>query len=186
MSLKISTRNAMAGALAAVLALAVVAPLAAQELKIAVIDTEQILLNSTTGKKALEQLKALRTEKEDQGKKMQDELQALRERLNEGRLSLAEDRIRAMEKEVEDKAIALRRFQDDANRDLQKKRDEVLAQVDGKVMPIINQYGKEQGFDLIFRKFESGLIYADEGSDITPEVIRRLDASETSGSGSGN
>lgn len=183
MSLKMSTRNALAGALAAVLALAVVAPLAAQEMKIAVIDTEQILLNSTTGKKALEQLKALRTQKEEEGKKLQDELEALRDRLNEGRLSLAEDRIRTMEKELEDKSIALRRFQDDANRDLNKRRDEVLAQVDSKVMPIINAYGKEQGFDLIFRKFESGLIYADEGSDITPEVIRRLDAGESSGSG---
>lgn len=189
MSLRIPTRIL----LAAVLALAVCAPLAAQaqtetqQLKIAVIDTEQILLNSQAGKAALDRLKSLRAQKEEEGKQMQSELEALRDRLNEGRLSLAEDRIREMEKELEDKAIALRRFQDDANRELNKSRDELLAQVDQKVMPIINQYGQEQGYDLIFRKFESGLIFADEKADITAEVIKRLDAAhEGGGSGSGN
>ena len=34
-------------------------------------------------------------------------------------------------------------------------------------MPVINQVGKELGYTLIFRKFESGLIYADEAIDIT-------------------
>ncbi len=32
------------------------------------------------------------------------------------------------------------------------------------------------GYTLIFRKFESGLIYADEAVDITKLVITRLDA----------
>ena len=70
----------------------------------------------------------------------------------------------------------MRRFQDDANRELTKRRDEVLAAVDQKVMPIINQYGQANGYDLIFRKFESGLIYAADAVDITDEVIAALDA----------
>jgi outer membrane protein len=187
MPLKISLRGAVAGALALVFALALTAPLAAQEMKIAILDTEQILLQSETGKKALERLKTLRTEKEEEGKRLQSELEALQQRLSEGRLSLAEDRIRELEKELEDKAIAMRRFQDDANRELNKRRDDILAEVDGKVMPIINQFGQEQGFDLIFRKFESGLIYADAGIDITAEVIERLDAGQAGdGAASGN
>ncbi len=35
--------------------------------------------------------------------------------------------------------------------------------IDERVMPVINQVGKELGYTLIFRKFESGLIYADDG-----------------------
>jgi hypothetical protein len=42
-------------------------------------------------------------------------------------------------------------------------------------MPVINQVGKELGYTLIFRKFESGLIYADEAVDITASIIQRLD-----------
>jgi outer membrane protein len=81
-----------------------------------------------------------------------------------------------MQKQYEDKEIYLRRFQDDATRELNKKRDEILAQIDKQVMPVINQVGKEMGFTLIFRKFESGLIYADETVDITNTIIERLDA----------
>ena len=49
-------------------------------------------------------------------------------------------------------------------------------------MPVINQVGKELGYTLIFRKFESGLIYADEAIDITerrhPAVGRRRRAGQ--------
>ncbi len=49
-------------------------------------------------------------------------------------------------------------------------------------MPVINQVGKEQGYTLIFRKFESGLIYADEAVDITdsghPAARRRRAAAQ--------
>ena len=151
------------------------APAAGGGLKIAVIDTEQILLNSQTGKKALTDLKKLQEQKENEGKARNNEIKDLQNKLNDGRLSLAQDKITEMEKQLEDKVIALRRFQDDANRELGKKRDDTLGAVDQKVMPVINQLGKEQGYTLIFRKFESGLIYADEAVDITAQVIQRLD-----------
>jgi len=191
MSRKLPIRGALAGAAALVLALGAAAPLAAQglaDMKIAIIDTERILTTSETGKKALEELRTLQTAKEEQGKAMQSELETLRDRLTEGRLSLSDERIAEMEKEMEDKAIALRRFQDDANRDLGKKRDEVLRRVDQAVMPIITAYGQEGSFDLIFRKFESGLIYANDGVDVTDEIIRRLDSgggAQPAASGSG-
>jgi hypothetical protein len=33
---------------------------------------------------------------------------------------------------------------------------------------------KEQGFQLVFNKFQSGLLYADGGSDITDAVITKF------------
>ncbi len=48
-------------------------------------------------------------------------------------------------------------------------------------MPVINQAGKDLGYTLIFRKFESGLIYADEAIDITTIIIQRLDAAAGQG-----
>jgi outer membrane protein len=163
--------------LAAALAGTVAAPaLAQQPPKIAVIDTEQILLNSETGKKALEELQTLKEQKEKEGKSLQDEVTSLQNRLAEGRLSLADDKLSELQQQLEEKSIALKRFGDDATRVLNKKRDDVLAAIDKKVMPVIAQVGKDEGYTVIFRKFESGLIYADEGVDITAEVIKRIDA----------
>lgn len=147
----------------------------ASGLKVAVIDTEKILLSSTTGKKALADLKKMQEAKEAEGRAKQQEIKDLQAKLTDGRMSLAQDKLTEMEKQLENKVIALRRFQEDANSELGKTRDQVLAQIDQRVMPVINQVGKELGYTLIFRKFESGLIYADEAVDITAAIIQRLD-----------
>lgn len=169
--------------LAVALGLALAAPLAAAAQaapaggpKIAVIDTEKILLNSAAGKKALAELKKVQEQKEKELGTKQQEIKDLQAKVSDGRLSLAQDKLDDMQKQLEDKVIALRRLQDDAQRDLSKKRDDVLGQIDQQVMPVINQIGKQLGYTLIFRKFESGLIYADEAIDITDSVIQRLDA----------
>jgi outer membrane protein len=177
------SRAAVAGALG--LALAAVqavaqqpapAAAAAGPIKIAVIDTEKILLSSQAGKKALADLKKLQEQRETELRGRAQELKDLQTKINEGRLSLAQDKLAELSKQYEEKEITLRRQQDDATRELNKKRDEMLAQIDGRVMPVINQVGKDLGYTLIFRKFESGLIYADEAVDITNTIIQRLDA----------
>ena len=185
---RIPLRTVFAAAL--LLTAAGAAPASAQALKVAVINTEQVLLESETGKAVLAELRQVREAKEAEGQALQTEAEDLRKRLTEGRLSLAEDKIAQLEQQLEEKGIALRRFQDDASRELNKRRDEVLAGIDRKVLPIINQVGQEQGYSLIFRKFESGLVFASEEIDITGEIIRRLDAQASAaaapGAGSGS
>ena len=172
---------ALAAALTAPFAARAQAPAGAGVIKIAVIDTERVLLASETGKKALTDLKKLQETKENEVKARQQEIKDLQTKVQDGQLSLAKDKLSEMEKQLEDKVIALRRLQDDATRELNKKRDDVLAQIDLKVMPVINQAGKDLGYTLIFRKFESGLIYADEAVDITNQIIQRLDGAPKAG-----
>jgi outer membrane protein len=167
----------------AVLGLALAAPLAAQAAvpsagmpRVAVIDTERILTTSAQGKKAIAELKKAQEAKETELRGRQQEIKDMQDKLAQGRLSLSQDRLADMEKQMEDKQTALRRLSEDATRDLNKKKDELLGSIDEKVMPIINQIGKEQNYTLIFRKFESGLIYADDAIDITTSVVQRLDA----------
>ena len=181
MSFRIRLSRATAAGL---LGLALAAPLAAQAaaapaaggaIKIAVIDTEKILLSSVAGKKAVADLKKLQEQRENELRGKAQELKDLQTKITDGRLSLAQDKLADLSKQLEEKDIALRRAQEDATRELNKKRDDMLAGIDERVMPVINQVGKELGYTLIFRKFESGLIYADEAVDITGTVIQRLD-----------
>jgi outer membrane protein len=149
--------------------------------KVAIIDTQKIMVTSKLGKAALADFKKIQEQKEKELGSRQQEIKDLQEKINQGRLSLAEDKIGEMEKQLEEKVVAARRMQEDATTELNKRRDEMLASIDQKVMPVINQLGKEQGFSLIFRKFESGLIYADEAIDITDSVVQKLDGSAPKG-----
>ncbi len=157
------------GAIAAV-------PAAAQS-KIAVIDSDRIVMESQRGKTALESIKAKQDEKLAEGRAMQQQLADLAKRIEEGSLSLAPERLDELKKDYEDQAIALRRFQEDADKELGKLRDQALSAIEKDVISIIDTMGKEGGYTLIFNKFRSGLLFADDAVDITAQVIQRFDAS---------
>lgn len=168
--------------LCGVVALGFAAPVAGQaSVKVAVIDVERILIESERGKAALQEIEALRRQKQEEGEARQQEITELRDRLSEGQLSLSQERLAELQKELEERVIALQRFQDDANRELSKKRNEVLDQIEKSVFPVINQIGQEGGYTLIFNKYNSGLVYADDAVDITQRVIERYNRSAPAG-----
>lgn len=145
--------------------------------KIAVIDVVKLLEESEPGRAGIESLRALQKQKNDQAQALTGEVADLRQRIADGQLALAQDKLEELQKQLEEKAIALKRFQDDANRELQTGQQRMLKEIQDKVMPIINQVGQEGGYSMIFNKFESGLVFASEAIDITDTVMERLNSS---------
>jgi outer membrane protein len=155
------------------------APAAAQQAgaqRIAVIDSDRIVSESARGQAALESLKRAQEQKLAEGRQIQTEINDLRRRIDEGQLSLAPERLAELRKQYEDRMIAFRRFQDDADRELSTMRDGALAQIERDVLSIIHQIGVEGGYTLIFNKFNSGLVFADDTVDITDQVVQRFNA----------
>ena len=157
----------------AVLVAAMAIPAVAQT-KVAVIDVQRVVTESDPGKEALQKLKELSDRKVQEGQGIQQELAELREQFNKQRFTLSEDKLEAMTKEIEDKQIALQRFEDDAQRELNEARRRALGELEQRIMPVIDAVGQERGLTLIFNKFQSGLVYADEAVDITDDVIQRF------------
>ena len=161
----------------AVLAMTVVLP-AMAEVNIAVIDVQRVVTESDPGKEAFQKLKPLQDAKIDAGRTLQQELAALREQMSKQRFTLSEARLGEMSKQIEDGQIALQRFQDDAERELDEARRRELGGLEGRIIPVINQVGGERGQTLVFNKFQSGLVYADDAVDITDDVIRRFNTTQ--------
>jgi len=171
------TRTVIRGALMAVVVAAAALPAAAQN-KIAVIDVQRVVTESDPGKEVMQRLKTLTDAKSQEGQALQQQFAALQEQFNKQRFTVSEARQAEMSKEIEDKQIAIRRFQDDAQREVQEAQRRELGGLEERILPIINQIGQEQSFTLIFNKFQSGLVYADETVDITDEVIRRFNTAQ--------
>ena len=164
---------------AAVAALVMVAALpAAAQSKVAVIDVQRVVAESDPGKEAIQKLKAISDAKIQEGQAMQQEMATLQDQYNKQRFTVSEVRMAEMSKELEDKNIAIRRFEDDAKRELDEVRRRELGGLEERILPIINQIGMEEGITLIFNKFQSGLVYADEAVDITDDVIRRFNTAQ--------
>jgi outer membrane protein len=159
------------------LVVAVSLPAAAQT-NIAVIDVQRVVTESDPGKEAIQKLKEISDAKVAEGQTLQQNLAALQEQYNKQRFTVSEERLAEMNKELEDRSIAIRRFEDDAKRELDDARRRELGGLEQRILPIINRIGQERGYTLIFNKFQSGLVYADDAVDITDDVIREFNTAQ--------
>ena len=144
--------------------------------RIAVIDVQKVLQQSTAGKQAYEKLKKMQDDRIARAKKMDEEIASLDNDINSKKLSLSEDKLADMQKQLSDKKIAMQRYAQDADREVGEARDRELMALEAKIKPVIDQMGKEMGLAMIFNKFESGLVYASEAIDITDSVIGKFNA----------
>jgi outer membrane protein len=156
---------------------ALAAPAFAQQAapaRVAVIDVQKVLTTSSLGKQAYERLKKLQDDRVEKMRKMDEEVKGMQTDLNAKKLSLSEEKLQEMAKQITDKQTAMQRFAQDADKEVGDARDKALQDLDNKIKPIIDGLGKEMGLAAIFNKFESGLIYASDAIDITDVVVKRF------------
>lgn len=158
----------------AVAALAVPTFAQTQPARLAVIDVQRVLASSSAGKAASDRLKKMQEDRVTRAKQMDDEMQKLDADINSKKLSLSEDKLTEMAKQLSDRKIAAQRYAQDAEREMGEARDRALLELENKIKPVIDSIGKEMGLAAIFNKFESGLVYASEAIDITDTVIKRF------------
>lgn len=149
-------------------------PAAPRVPKVAVIDVQRLLLESAPGKEAQAKVQKMVDAKQKENQEQQKDLQGLQQKLQTQGPSMSDDARDKLNDQYQQKAISYKRFQDDAQRQVQDLQQRELQELEKRVMPIISQIGKEQGYTLIFNKFNSGLVYAADTIDITEEVLHRF------------
>ena len=164
--------------LVSVAAFVLAVPMFAQsaQQRLAVIDVQKVLQNSSAGKQAYERLKKMQDERITRAQKMDEEVKTLETDLNNKKMSLSEEKVADITKQISDKKIAEQRYAQDADREVGEARDRELQALEAKIHPVIDQIGKEMGLAMIFNKFESGLVYASDAIDITDAVVTRFNA----------
>ncbi|MBP7676248.1 MAG: OmpH family outer membrane protein [Thermoanaerobaculia bacterium] len=169
----IRNRMFVAGVLAT--AALVALPASAQSAqKVGVIEVQRIVQDSAVGKESLARIQKVSTAKQEDLTKRQTELRDLEKRIQEQGKSLSEEAMEKLQKDYQAKALDLKRFQDDAQRELEELQRKELTELEKKVLPVIEAVSKELGYTLVFNKFQSGLLYADDAVDITAAVIQKF------------
>ncbi|HPR62742.1 MAG TPA: OmpH family outer membrane protein [Thermoanaerobaculia bacterium] len=142
--------------------------------KMAVIDVDRVVLESSAGKEAFQNLQEMGRKKAEEAKKYETDLSNLEKMMSDQKYVLSEEKLAELRKQYEDKNISYKRFKDDTQREMENARSEELKKLEKKIMPIIEEVGREGNYSLIFNKFNSGLVYASEAVDITEDVLRRF------------
>ncbi len=143
-------------------------------IRVAVIDVERLVRDSALGKEAFGRVKKISDDKKVENDRLQKELRDIEQKLADQGQSLSDDKRDALQKQYNEKSIDYKSFTEKASRDLDQAQKKELADLERRVFPIISQLGKERGYTLIFNKFQSGLVFADDAADITDDVLKRF------------
>jgi len=145
--------------------------------KIGVIEVQKIVQESAIGKESLARVQKIQQAKQEDLAKRQKELRDMEQKIQDQGKALSEDAMEKLQKDYQAKALDLKRFQDDAQREMEESQRKELGELEKRIMPVINEVAREQGYTLVFNKFNSGLLFADDKSvDLTEAVITKFNS----------
>jgi outer membrane protein len=110
---------------------------------------------------------------------MDDAIRALENRLNTGRLTMTQEALMAASADLEKKQTERKRYEEDATRESQQFGASLVSKLRADMVSIIEALAKERGYDLVLDLGTSGVVTFNPAIDITDEVVRRYDASNT-------
>jgi Skp family chaperone for outer membrane proteins len=146
-----------------------------QGAKMAFVNLQAVFQLSADGKAAAAKVQSLTTQKQTQIAERQKVLQANQQKLQTGGTLMNEQARGQLEKDVEKQTRELERFQQDAQAELQDLQVELNDGFQKKLFPVLQKMAEEKGLQMLFSAADAGLIWADEGLNLTEEAVKRLD-----------
>ncbi|MBP1628445.1 MAG: hypothetical protein H6Q00_2920 [Holophagaceae bacterium] len=161
------------------LALSAALPVLAQDApapKFAVVIPDYILGNSVRGKKVTTEFVELRKSLDERMRLKSEDLQKLAQQLKSPGLS---DEGRAkVQRDLQDGEIAMKRAEEDAQKEFNQAREKVSLVYQQEVRPIVNELAKERNLQMVLNYNEGLMAYFEEAwlTSFSNEVIKRYDA----------
>ena len=151
-------------------------PALAQEspARIAVVDVQKVVAGSIAGQEMQAMLSTFRSGVE---RELKAATQAVRDLQTSAALAGSPAEAAELQKELENKTIALNRLQDDMQREGQEKQTAALRSIEAQLEPIFRQIRDEHDYDLILARSPGLTLMISPRIDITQEVIDRFNAS---------
>jgi Skp family chaperone for outer membrane proteins len=143
--------------------------------KVGFINVQLIANQSAEGRAATSRVKALNDKKVAELADKQKALAAAQEKLQKGGSVLSDAARVQLEKEIEKLQVEIQRFTQDAQAEVQELQNELQNEFQKKLLPIIDAVAQERGLHMVFSVADAGVVWANPGLDLTPDVIKRFD-----------
>lgn len=142
--------------------------------RLAVVDMDAVVRGTQAGRAMLTELEGLMQRKRSELEAAQNEAKAIRAKAVELAASASQKQLADLQRQYDEKMADLRRLRDEANQEVNKRRLELLDAFHKRALPVIGALGREQGYAVIWRKGEAGMLYVDSQLDLTAQVVERL------------
>lgn len=142
----------------------------------AVVDMDAVVRGTQAGRAMLAELETLIRQKRAELEAVHIEAKAIRAKAVELAPNASQNQLADLQRQYDEKMADLRRLQNEVNQEVNKRRLELLADFHKRVLPVIEALGREQGYAMIWRRGEAGMLYVDSRLDLSDQVIQRVNA----------
>jgi outer membrane protein len=141
--------------------------------KIAVIDIQAAIIQTTDGQKAAADLKTKFGPKQSELEKKQSDVAQLQQTLSKGSNTLSDDAKQKTMREIDAKTTSLKRDSEDANADLEQEQQRIMGDLGGKMISVLNKYATENGYAMVMdiSSQQTPVLFASNTIDITRDII---------------
>jgi outer membrane protein len=143
--------------------------------KYAFVNIQRIAAESQQGKALSLRVQGLNQQKVTELNERNKALQASQLKLDSGASVLSDAARAQLAKDIDRQQTEIQRFTDDAQKEVEEMQNELQAEFQQKLGPVIQQVAQEKKLEILFSALDAGIIWADAGLDLTSEVIRRFD-----------
>ena len=149
--------------------------LATAQTKVAVISLQRAMFETAEIKKADADMQATLAPRAAQGKKLQEDLAAIAQKLQGDPGKLTPQAEFDLNAEGKRKQVELTRIQEDLQADAEKMRTEVLSKSSDKMQAVVKKLAEEKGYDLVLVVDTQMALYFKPAMDITGEATAAYD-----------
>jgi len=140
---------------------------ASAQIKVAVVNVQQAMLDSDELKKISAQLESKFKPRQDELLKLQNDLQSIQQQISSGKLN--QQAIADLQAQGQRKQRDAQRLSDDLQQDFDRDRQDVLGKAGQRMQEIVKKMAEEKGLDLVVDVSQT--LYFKPALDITPEAL---------------
>jgi outer membrane protein len=144
--------------------------------KIGVISIQEAILSTSEGKKAMADLQRKYQPRQQEVQKDQADIQAISDQLQKQAATLSDEEQQRLNRDLQEKQKLLKRTTEDAQADFSTDRDEMFRRIGQKMMKVISDYARQNGFTLVLGSDQVPIYYAATEVDLTSQVVKIYDA----------
>lgn len=140
------------------------------------VDVRVVMNESKTGQQFKSELEKFVKDKQASFKKEDEKLNALRQKMEKESVQMSEAQKQEKQKDFEAKVQAFSKSRQDADRELQKRRSEFEGRAMSAIRQAASELAKSGKLNMVLIIGREGVLYADEGMDLTDKVTEMVDA----------
>lgn len=150
------------------------APARGEDVKIGIVDLDQALVSTEEGKAARGELERKLKEAQGQVEPLVERFRSMQEELKSKKFVLSEDALRQKNLDLYELGNQIDSKQKELEGKLKIEQERIVGPLQKRLVEIVQQLGKEQGFTVIMARGSPGLVYTREAIDITDLVIQKF------------